>query len=225
MGAEISTYIDAVVSELQAAYGPNWGIEKRPESPGAVSGRPWAVQIGYSRGDPEERGDLGINLRLMCCATVAYASVGPTHASGFQSADIAATLAAYISGHVMGGKKAFNISIEPEPMVDIRGGGVEVATGQYLNHVFWTVTLDDILPDLDIPGYETLHPQRPGLERYYWEIEIQGGGRLVVLGPEDTAPELPANGLRARKIVFADAGDVPADTSEVVYYPVLLELE
>lgn len=235
MGLEVSTYINAVVQELQAAYGEAWNIAARGELPYVqkdgippvgtlVSRCPWAVQVGYSRFVPHYRGDLGMDLEMTCCATVSYTGVGPGHNSGLQQADIALTLAAWLSGHVVEGTLAKDVEVDIEPFTAVRGG-VEVPTGQYLAHVFWDARLDDIDPDIDIEGYTTLHPSRPLADRYYWEIERTGGVKTVVLGDADTAPPLPPDGVAARKIIFADPLNVPPATHDTVYYPALLEVE
>ena len=107
-----------------------WNIAARGESTAAVSRKAWGVQIGYSSFVLHDRGDAGLDMDLTCAATVYYTGVGPTHNDGFQAADIAASLAAWLSGHVVGGSQGHNIQMDPEPLTDLRGG-VEVPTGQY----------------------------------------------------------------------------------------------
>ena len=175
MGKEVSTYVNAVVAELQAAYGERWNIAARGESTAAVSGKPWGVQIGYSAFAPQYRGDAGMDLDLTCAATVHYTGVGPTHNDGYQAADIAASLAAWLSGHVVDGEQGRNIQLDPEPLTTVRGG-VEVPTGQYALHVFWDVRLDDIDPDIDIEGYETGHP-RPAAQFVLLRDRADGSAR------------------------------------------------
>ena len=224
MGMEVSTYVNAIVGELQAAYGERWNIAKRGESTASVSGKPWGVQIGYSSFVLHDRGDAGLDMDLTCAATVFYTGVGPTHNDGFQVADIAASLAAWLSGHVVEGTQGRNIEMHPEPLTQMRGA-VEVPTGQYAVHVFWEVKLDDIDPDIDIPGYETSHPIRP-LSLYYFEIELADGTRRVVTAPRDIDLDklLPDNGVAVRRVVIADPQSMPRDDGENVYYPALLEL-
>ena len=226
MGQEVSTYINAVVSELQDAYGERWNIAARGESTRAVSGKPWGVQVGYSRFVPHYRGDAGLDLDLTCAATVYYAGVGPTHNSGFQEADIAMSLLAWLSGHVVHGKLAKNYEVDVEPVTAMIGG-VEAPTGQYNANLFWDVRLDDIDPDIDIEGFETRHPFRPLQPAFYYEIELAGGARRVVTAPEDAdlARLLPDNGRRVRRIFLADPQNVPEDTDTEVYYPAMAEIQ
>ena len=223
MGQEVSAYVNAAVSALQEAYGDRWNIARRGESAAWVSGKPWGVQIGYSGFAPEYRGDAGMDLELTCAATVHYAGVGPTHNDAFQEADIAVTLAAWLSGHVVGGALGRKIEVDAEPLTDVRGG-VEVPTGQYLAHVFWNVKLEDIDPAIVIEGYETLHPLRPLARTYYYEIELADGTRRIVTSTEGVTPELPDNGVAVRRIILADAQNVPATTATEVYYPALIEI-
>ena len=223
MGQEVSAYVRAMVGAMQAAYGERWNITARGESAEDVSGKPWAVQVGYAGFVPEPRGDLGIDLETTCAATVSYAGTGPTHNDGFQEADIAATLASWMSGRVVGGALAKNVKMEPEPVTVMRGG-VEIPTGQYLTHVFWDVRLDDIDPDIVIEGYETRHPSRPLADEYYWEIEFTDGTRRVVKGAKDEPPPLPEmTGVRVRRVIIADPLNVPPQTDDEVYYPLLVE--
>ena len=211
MGQEVSTYLNAIVAELQAAYGERWNITARGESTAAVSGKPWGVQIGYSAFVPHYRGDAGLDLTLTCAATVYYAGVGTTHNSGFQEADIAMSLLAWLSGHVVHGTLAHDYEVEVEPLTAMRGS-VETPTGQYNAHLFWDVRLDDIDPDIDIEGFETLHPARPLATVYYWEIELEDGTRRVVTGAEEEPPLEPGNPPFVRRIVIADPQNVPAAT-------------
>ena len=230
MGKEVSTYVNAVVAELQEAYGGRWNIARRGESAQAVSGKPWGVQVGYSAFTPHYRGDAGMDLKLTCAATVYYAGVGPTHNDAFQEADIAMSLAAWLSGHVVEGALGSDIQVDVEPLVAIRGG-VETPTGQYAAHVFWDAMLEDIDPDIEIEGYVTSHPVRP-LAVYYYEIELADGTRRVVTAPEDADLETlleqvaPDNGVKARRIVIvADPLNIPMPTETEVYYPALAEIE
>ena len=232
MGKEVSTYINAVVAELQAAYGDRWNIRARGESAEPVSGRPWGVQIGYSAFSPRYRGDAGLDLEMTCAATVYYAGVGATHNDGFQEADIAVSLLAWLSGHVVLGTLGHDYEVDVEPLTAMRGG-VETPTGQYAAHLFWNVRLDDIDPDIDVEGYETSHPARPLAPAYYYEIELADGTRRVVTGAQAVPPPLPDNGVAVRDIVIADPLNVPATTDETrpngtpggkVYYPALAEI-
>ena len=223
MGHEVSTYVNSIVAELQAAYGERWNIAARGESPAAVSGKPWGVQIGYSAFAPQYRGDAGMDLDLTCAATVYYAGVGPTHNSGFQEADIAMSLLAWLSGHVVSGALAHDYEVEVEPLTSMRGG-VETPTGQYAAHVFWTARLEDIDPDIDVEGFETLHPARPLATVYYWEIELEDGTRRVATGAEDEPPLEPGTPPFVRRIVIADPQNVPENTDSEVFYPAMAEI-
>lgn len=161
MGSEVSSYMTEIVRLMQEAYGANWNIITRSESP-AIDDLAWQVMVGVSRQLFEEDGALGLNLKLECAATVRYVSKARTHASGFQAIDIANTLAAWLAQTIdtVTGVLPQGIEVNPEPIL-VRGPeGQMMNSGRYVAHVFWTIPIDRIDPDIQIEGYVTGHPAR-----------------------------------------------------------------
>ena len=163
MGNEISEYTTALVNALQGAYGQAWNIRQRGESTPEAT-QPWEVVIGMSGfADIIRDGGGGVNLGVTMGATVIYTSVGPSHSSGFQAADITATLAAFLAQWIppadargQSGPLAMNIAggIRPEPT---QQGPVAVNTGNYVGGMYWDIELD-VSTGIEIPDFRTGRP-------------------------------------------------------------------
>ena len=162
MGTEISQYTTAVVDALVEDYGPTWNIRARGESLRA-NDLPWQVVIGFAGFDSQRDGAGGLRIMATFGATILYASLGLDHSSGFQAADIAVTLAAWLANRTPGGVIPENIDGGIRPIVS-QPNPIPQSTGEYIAAVYWDVYLDDISLDIDIPGYTTGHPER---HRYY----------------------------------------------------------
>ena len=232
MGNEASTYIRRTVQSMNNAYGDNWHIIERAESP-PEDVHPWQVQVGVSRAVFKEDGALGVTMDLECAATVRYITKSEVHYDGqldhtppsaFVAVDIAVTLAAWLANNVdeesMVAPKDIEIGLEPASTS--RVAGQNVAIGRYVSHVFWTAPFDQVSQDIEIVEIETGHPVRNVVvEEFYWELEFGDGSKRVIRSGEQSPQDSDA--AHVRQIIFADPDDIPATTDTQVYYPAIAE--
>ena len=208
LGGGVDPFDHGIIDLMRAAY-TGWPmISIRAESP-VKDTLAWQVIVGVSREVMEPDGALGLNLMLECAATVRFVSKGQftddsTH--GFLAIDIANSLAAWLANTVDSeyGVIPRDIEVAVEP-VNVRVSGQDINTGRYIAHVFWTVKLNRLDPDIDIPDWITGHPARKRVvDLYYYEIEEMDGSKYIVKGGEELPPAPDGGFVKRIRFIFDD---------------------